>query len=201
MSVETTIETKVCPKCGDDLPLTSFPLNKTRRDGRGSWCRLCTGDFSTEHYEKNKEKRKKQTTAARRKRVADGSTVERDYQRGYRRARRGTPLFEMRRRHHDAVKRAKKYGYACTITAHDLVALWEQQGGKCALSGLAMTLAQGQRDARAASVDRIDSSRGYEPGNVRLVTWMVNRARASWSDAELIEMCRGVVARLERQHG
>jgi len=53
---------------------------------------------------------------------------------------------------------------------------------------------RGQDDPRTASVDRIDASRGYVAGNVRLVAWMVNRALASWGDEAFYEMCRGVVA-------
>jgi len=34
---------------------------------------------------------------------------------------------------------------------------------------------------------------------VRLVTWMVNRALASWGDERFLEMCRAVVA-MEPNH-
>lgn len=32
----------------------------------------------------------------------------------------------------------------------------------------------------ASSIDRIDSTKGYEPGNVRVVLWAINCACCSW---------------------
>lgn len=47
----------------------------------------------------------------------------------------------------------------------------------------------------APSVDRIDSAKGYEPGNVRLVAWIVNRARNDGTDEALLDMARALVAK------
>ena len=32
---------KRCPKCGETLPLESFPLNRSKDDGRGAYCVVC----------------------------------------------------------------------------------------------------------------------------------------------------------------
>jgi hypothetical protein len=63
-----------------------------------------------------------------------------------------------------------------TITAEDLVNLWDKQGGKCALSGTYMTHhrdGSGVKDFNA-SIDRISNSKDYTPDNVQLVTYRVN---------------------------
>jgi len=106
----------------------------------------------------------------------------------------------MSRRRTDARDRAKRRGFPFSLTVDDLVKLWENQDGRCALSGIKMELAtKGQHEPWLASLDRIDSQGGYVLENVRLVTWMVNRALASWGDERFLEMCRAVVA-MEPNH-
>ena len=68
--------------------------------------------------------------------------------------------------------------------AEYLSELYEKQTGLCALSGQAMELAVTSRHlgndshlTNKASPDRIDSSRGYVPGNIQLTTWWVNQCK------------------------
>lgn len=80
--------------------------------------------------------------------------------------------------------------------------LWEQQRGKCVYCGVELTLIlyKNQRtnvscsDIRfMASLDRIDSSRGYMKGNVQFVSASMNYAKGTLTDAqfrEFIEMIR-----------
>ena len=42
------MEMKTCTKCKLEKPLTAFPLNKSRTDGHGDWCKQCC----TEHWRK-----------------------------------------------------------------------------------------------------------------------------------------------------
>lgn len=69
------------------------------------------------------------------------------------------------------------------ITAEHLVALWQKQGGRCAISGVVLTHhndGSGLKDFNA-SIDRIDSTQGYIPGNVQLVALRVNLLKQSLS--------------------
>lgn len=50
----------------------------------------------------------------------------------------------------------------------------------------------------APTVDRIDNSKGYVVGNVRLVCWAANRARGDWPDAVFWQM---VEAAYRSRHG
>ena len=52
------METKVCPKCGRELPLSDFNNNRSQKDGKAVQCRYCCKEYNKEYYEKNKEKRK-----------------------------------------------------------------------------------------------------------------------------------------------
>ena len=55
--------------------------------------------------------------------------------------------------------------------------LWHKQNGRCAESGLEMILKIGPEYEDKCSPDRIDSSRGYDPDNVRLVCFWVNNMK------------------------
>jgi hypothetical protein len=47
-----TPESRQCPDCGIEKPLTDFTLNKRRPDGRGTYCRECFNIRSREHRER-----------------------------------------------------------------------------------------------------------------------------------------------------
>jgi hypothetical protein len=80
---------------------------------------------------------------------------------------------------------------------HDL---WNQQDGKCAVTGLPMEQHSGvgSRNDYRGSLDRIDSSKGYVPGNVRWVCWFVNSMRLDRQDAQLFLHAKAIVDGLSR---
>lgn len=55
--------------------------------------------------------------------------------------------------------------------------LYKSQNGKCAVTGLPMELDIGNKNENKCSLDRINSNRGYFPGNVHLTVWWVNRMK------------------------
>lgn len=80
-----------------------------------------------------------------------------------------------------------------------LKALWEEQEGRCPLSGVQMvkhpTTQAWQWDTRnpwKPSLDRIDSRRGYIKGNVRFIVSIANFCKQGWDDDVVIEFCRRV---------
>ena len=78
-----------------------------------------------------------------------------------------------------------------SITYEDLMALYEQQEGKCALTGRSMTTIT--KDPDVISLDRIDNDKGYTRDNIQLVTGQVNRCKNAYTVEEFIDMCRAVV--------
>lgn len=86
-------------------------------------------------------------------------------------------------------------GIAWNITIEDIAGLYEKQGGRCALSGAPLRFRAGWQYKRFgnASLDRKDSSRGYEPDNIQLVTSDINFAKQQLSNDEFVELCRSVV--------
>ena len=81
------------------------------------------------------------------------------------------------------------------ITEQTIVDLWKKQKGKCALSGVNLTLTHGtttNANPTKLSVDRIDNRLGYFPENVQLITWQANAAKSVWSNQQLIDMCKTI---------
>lgn len=88
---------------------------------------------------------------------------------------------------------AKKRGLNFSITKSFIDKLFIKQEGKCALSGVNIVLPENFTELSTgfgtASLDRIDSSKGYEKGNVQWVHKTINVMKQSLSDDELIEWC------------
>jgi hypothetical protein len=70
--------------------------------------------------------------------------------------------------------------------------LFEKQGQKCALSNLPIwfTSVDTPRNSKTASLDRIDSSLGYIPGNVQWVHKDINKMKNSFDQQYFINLCK-----------
>lgn len=84
------------------------------------------------------------------------------------------------------------------ITKPYALDLFREQEGRCAISRIAIGFQApgkfvGARDARTASLDRIDSDLGYIPGNVWWVHRDINQMKMSQSLARFVALCRAVV--------
>ena len=84
-----------------------------------------------------------------------------------------------------------------SIDQTHLLELYDQQEGLCALSGVRMTWATGSASPTSISVDRIDPTKGYVEGNVRLVCMAVNAFRSTMDDAGLLKFAKALVANME----
>lgn len=99
-----------------------------------------------------------------------------------------------------AKARAKKYGLAFSIAWQDI-----HIPERCPVLGLVLefeptrgigTGRNGGRSARdnAPSLDRIDHARGYETGNVRVISWRANSLKKNGTLAEfeaiVADMCK-----------
>ena len=89
-----------------------------------------------------------------------------------------------------AAKQRKK---EFTITIEYCWNLYIKQNGKCALSGLDLYLAKTNKELtqglNTASLDRIDSSKGYIEGNVQWVHVDVNYMKQEYAEEYFLKMC------------
>jgi len=87
--------------------------------------------------------------------------------------------------------RARQINFA--LTKSQALALFD---GRCAMSGvpiqIATTSAGQGRGETTASLDRINSSRGYTPDNVQWVHIEVNRMKNTLGKATFVQWCRRV---------
>lgn len=82
---------------------------------------------------------------------------------------------------------AAKRSILVTITPQYLKEIYEKQNHRCAITGDYLP------DIRKASVDRIDSSKPYEEGNIQITTKQANLSKHIMTMQELYEFCRKVV--------
>lgn len=168
-------EGKNCTKCKGYFPITSFYTTGKLRDGSpkyNSWCKSCIKEKMTSYHKKTWGPDALQRSAFTR------SKTVRAYL-SYLRAK--------------AVKRSG----GC-ISLDELVLLWEQQCGRCAMSGWGMTTMLGIGTVPTnCSIDRIDSSKGYEVGNVQLVCRAVNIAKSNLTCDMFLQMCRAITEKTD----
>ncbi len=87
---------------------------------------------------------------------------------------------------HSAGKRGLKF----EITIEYIWKLFQKQKGKCKLSGIDLVI----KDRNGtASLDRIDSTKGYIKGNVQWVYKKVNFMKQNLPEKEFIELCNKIV--------
>jgi len=70
------------------------------------------------------------------------------------------------------------------IEPEDVIALWEKQNGKCAISGVYLThhLDGSGKKEYNASIDRISGDKGYTIHNVQLVCYRINIMKHTLSE-------------------
>jgi hypothetical protein len=79
------------------------------------------------------------------------------------------------------------------VTIEDLKEKWELQKGICEFSGVQLTLSSYGKIIKnpiyTASLDRIDSAKGYIKGNIRWVSRSINYMKNDMTDEMVWELC------------
>jgi hypothetical protein len=87
--------------------------------------------------------------------------------------------------------RVEKKTYKVNITMEYIWDLYLQQKGLCALSGLPLDFPEGRKVyGGTASLDRIDSTKGYIKENVQWLHKEINMLKGSRTDEQLIAICK-----------
>ena len=162
-------QTKVCSKCGQSLPLEAFNRGNSLY-GRRSFCRECekTIQKTTERVKRRREREKE-------RRKNPNYVLHRNYMDKQRRLLNPKHWLWV-----SAKNRAKKKGWEFNITEDDY-----EIPESCPLLEIPMCKNPEQAQDNSYSLDRIDPSKGYIPGNVWVVS---NRANRIKGDATLEEL-------------
>lgn len=96
-------------------------------------------------------------------------------------------------------RRCKKSGIICDISPSMLKNLYIKQNKICPITGWAMLERKSGigYSPLIATVDRIDSNIGYIESNIRLVCFIANNAKYTYSDLELLAFCKAVIKHQE----
>lgn len=85
---------------------------------------------------------------------------------------------------------AETRGLDWTLTIDDVADVYDKQNGLCALTDESIAFPEvGHPQKAIASIDRIDSAKGYVKENIQLVTRQVNMMKQSYSQESFIETC------------
>lgn len=90
---------------------------------------------------------------------------------------------------------AKRRYHGCTLTLEDLQEQWKLQQGVCPYTKIKLTLPEDGNVANLdvairASLDRIDSSKPYEVGNIQFVSTPINYMKNTMSDEQTKDYLR-----------
>ena len=168
---------KLCTKCKSELPIEKFYTTGKKVSGEpkyNSWCKECVSTKQASYHKRTWGPERLQHSAFKRTKTVRSFLT---YLRG----------------------KASQRGKGEVLSVDALELLWHNQGGKCALTGWDMTMELGRGVVPTnCSLDRIDSGRGYEVGNVQLVCRAANTAKSDLSQSDFVALCRSVV---EAQNG
>lgn len=86
--------------------------------------------------------------------------------------------------HQSKYHRSKVQEIEYKLTSEDLEKIWEEQEGRCALSGVYLTHHKDGDGAKEfnASIDRIDPNGSYTKNNIQLVAYRVNFLKHTLSE-------------------
>lgn len=123
--------------------------------------------------------------------------LTRGLSKGCRRCGRRKMFGGMSSTHWNRVLHSAKYrGIPVEITPEYAWTLYQLQNGRCALSGLPIQFLESVRRSKewgygnTASLDRINSSKGYTEGNVRWLHKCVNILKRNMLDIDFLAWCK-----------
>jgi len=208
------MQTKICAKCGKELPIDEFSKNSSMKDGHLNTCKKCRGAFKNTPDEitcpvcgktkpywefsvapKSKTGRVwacKECIAAKPADISDTS-YRRKYDNEFRDRINESKRAEFRKNINyymweRAKLRAKKYGYEFNLEVSDIVI-----PEICPILEVPIVIGDKDDYEYSPSLDRIDNSKGYVKGNVQVISKKANSMKNSASPEELIKFCKNIL--------
>lgn len=156
-----------CENCAIEFKKPQSEINRNQKLGRKNFCsRSCVGNNNIKNFGDRK------------------NTYDISKHAGSRR----DELTKFRYHYRNILKRDKKID----VTIQDLKDLWENQKGICSYLGIELhlnTYGKIKKDPiTSASLDRIDSSRGYVKGNLQWISRSMNYLKNDMSEYQVFEV-------------
>ena len=162
-----------CRQCGVEFEYAKKEVTRQAKLGRKStelYCSCsCGRSWKNAHIPEDEKRRR----AAKQSKRMKGSTRALKHKHGF-----GFTLTKARRREG-----------AFNLTDKILHDLWEKQKGLCALTKVPMIHPRDHKhkSPTMASLDRIDSNKGYIVGNVQFVCYSINMAKSNFTEEVFVD--------------
>lgn len=186
------MDSKQCSRCGEVKPVTEFNKNSRAKDGLRSECKACHLAYQAKYYEANREARLEYMVKWREsnpEHTAKYREANREAQVEYCAKWRDAKRVAMQADDRvyvaymlqNAKKRAKKKGIPFNLRPADIIL-----PATCPVLGIPMFYdpSLGRHDG-SPSLDRLDSSLGYTPDNVRVISFRANKIKNDGTLEEL----------------
>ena len=178
---------KICPKCNQ---ANEFYINNARKDGLTYACIACQKSYYTKNKEhiaqRSKEyniKNREHKNAQSRQHFANNKELYKIRTEAYRSNNRAKMLLA------NAKRRALTLGKECNITIEDIII-----PTKCPYLNKPITNIIGKGNVPTnPTVDRIDNTKGYIKGNVRVVSMQANFMKNKATVEQLIIFAKNVL--------
>ena len=160
--------TKICNSCKEPKPFTSFTKNKASPDGLQYKCRPCDVAYQAKRRLENPELRL-------------------DYQRSYQKNRRKDYTYRLQMLINASKQRAKNKDREHNISVEDIKNIFPEDGC-CPIFGMKLEFNNAGFRENSPSIDRIDSTKGYTPDNIQIISWKANRIKgyATLQESEML---------------
>lgn len=162
--------TFICDNCGCEAQKPISEYNRNKKLGRHNFCcRKCSFNFGKELHKNDPLSEKQIQVRQQIKNYCSNRKTE------------YSPFTY-------SLRNAKKRFKECNLTLEYLKQVWESQNGICPYTGISLYLPSWKaKDVPVwyrASLDRIDSSKGYIIGNIQFVSTPINFMKSTMSDLE-----------------
>ena len=208
------IKTKICQKCGKELPIEEFSKNPSCKDGHLSTCKRCRGAFQNTPEEitcpvcgktkpywefsvapRSKTGRVwacKECIANKPSDISD-TAYRRKYDTEFREKINESKRKEFRTNINyyiweRAKLRAQKKGIEFNLEVSDIVI-----PKICPILEVPIVIGDKDDYEYSPSLDRIDNTKGYIKGNIQVISKKANSMKNSASPEELIKFCKNVL--------
>lgn len=183
---------KVCYKCKEEKPYHYFSKCKTRKDGYSPGCKDCSKAYREANKEKLAKSKKEYAEAnkeiikaKKREYYLNNKNLYKERNKKYQNNPKAWSIRALRR----SKERAIDMGIEHTITLDDIII-----PEVCPYLGTPITFIVGQGQLPGnASIDRIDSTLGYIPGNIQVISRLANTMKSNATTQELIKFAKSIL--------
>ena len=172
------IKRKSCRSCKKDYRSTKDKFINIYKNTEGKWCSVCSGCKKELAYTRKDHAKQSTIGDWHCKQCAKSAGLFAENK------QIGSLQSQYRKFQKSAINRSLEWD----LSFEDFSLLFE---GKCTLTGWDINV---NHPKITASLDRIDSTKGYKKDNVQWVHVMVNMCKNKYDEKKFVEMCCAVVA-------